>query len=158
MDRDDSGVKIGERGLELIKRYETLQLVAYKPTKDDVWTVGFGHTKGVSEGMTCTEEQAEVWLLEDLRDAETCVNKRVAGTVITQSQYDALASLCFNIGCGNFSSSSVLRRLLDGDDDGAANAFSMWNKQKDRKTGGMRVLDGLTKRRAEEAGLFRSMD
>src|SRR6185295_10718969 len=64
-------LKIGERGMALIKSHETLQLTAYRPTKDDVWTIGYGHTKGVTEGITCTEQQAEAWLLEDLRDAET---------------------------------------------------------------------------------------
>jgi lysozyme len=149
-------VNIGERGIELIKSYEKMELQAYLPTPNDVWTIGYGHTKGVVAGMEITEQQADEFLLEDLNDAQRCVNRAIQGIQVTQGQYDAMVSLCFNIGCGAFSGSSVLRRLLDGDDEGASNAFGLWNKQKDKKTGGMRVLDGLTRRRAEEAELFRA--
>lgn len=143
-------MNIGSAGITLIKDFEKLELVAYMPTPDDVPTIGYGHTKGVKLGDTCTEEQAEAWLLEDLSDAQTCVNKRIAGINITQNQFDAAVSLCFNIGCLAFSGSTVLRKLLDGDDSGAAEAFSMWVKQ------GHKTLAGLVRRRQAEADLFRS--
>ena len=143
-------MNIGERGLSLIKEFEGLRLVAYLPTPEDVPTIGYGHTKGVRMGTECTPEQAELWLLEDLRDAESCVNKRITGITITQNQYDALVSLCFNIGCRNFGGSTVLRKLLDGDDEESAQAFRMWVKQ------GHKTLTGLVRRRAAEEALFRS--
>lgn len=149
-------MKISDFGVAFIRGYEKLRLTAYLPTPNDVPTIGWGHTRGVKMGDTCTREQADAWLLEDLADAETCVNKRIAGIAITQGQYDALVSLCQNIGCGNFAGSTVLRRLLDGDDDGAADAFKMWNKQRDKKTGGMKELAGLTARRAAEKEIFRT--
>ena len=90
-------MNIGSAGITLIKDFEKLELVAYMPTPDDVPTIGYGHTKGVKLGDTCTEEQAEAWLLEDLSDAQTCVNKRIAGINITQNQFDAAVSLCFNM-------------------------------------------------------------
>ena len=149
-------MNISDFGVAFIKGYEKLRLAAYKPTPDDVWTIGYGHTRGVKEGDTCTAEQAEAWLREDLSDAETCVRKRTNGCAITQNQYDAMVSLCYNIGCIGFSGSSVLRLLLDGDDGAAADAFVLWNKQRDPKTGAMKVVDGLTNRRMAEADIFRS--
>lgn len=141
-------MKIGEAGISLIKSYETLQLVAYLPTPDDVPTIGYGHTKGVRLGTECTEEQADSWLLEDLADAERCVNRKIQGIVITQNQFDALVSFTFNVGCRAFSDSTLLKRLLDGDDLGCYDQFQKWNKQ------GNKTLAGLTRRRQEEAALF----
>jgi len=54
-------MKIGPVGIELIKSYEQLRLRAYLPTQDDVPTIGYGHTRGVALGLTCTEEQALQW-------------------------------------------------------------------------------------------------
>lgn len=147
---------INEAGLDLIKSFEQCRLKAYKPTPDDVWTCGWGSTKGVTEDTEWTQEEADARLLEDLQDSENCVCLATAGTVISDNQYAALVSLVFNIGCGNFKTSTVLRRFLDGDDSGAADAFGMWVKQKDRKTGGMKTLPGLVRRRAAEEALFRS--
>ena len=89
-------MKTGDRGLELIKRYETLRLEAYMPTADDVPTIGYGHTRGVRMSDTCTEEQAEAWLREDLADAERAVN--AIDVDLTQGMFDALVSLAFNVG------------------------------------------------------------
>lgn len=143
-------MQISDAGIALIKSFEKLRLVAYKPTPDDVWTIGYGSTQGVEPGMQITEQDADERLLEDLDDAETCVNKRIAGIIITQNQYDALVSLCFNIGCGAFSGSTLLKLLLDGDDNGSAEQFVRWNKQ------GHKTLAGLTRRRLAETELFRT--
>ena len=143
-------MSVGEKGLALIKSFEKCRLVAYKPTPDDVWTIGWGSTHNVAPGMQITQEDADARLTQDLSDAETCINKRIAGISITQNQYDALVSLVFNIGCRNFNDSTLLKLLLDGDDDGAANQFIRWNKQ------GHKILGGLTRRRLAETQLFRS--
>ena len=90
-------------GLAIIKGSEQCRLVAYKPTPDDVWTIGWGSTKGVTPGMEITAEEANARLSQDLSDAETCINKRINGIAITQNQYDALVSFVFNVGCRNFS-------------------------------------------------------
>jgi lysozyme len=141
------------RNIDAIKKHEALRLTAYLPTKDDVWTIGWGHTKTAKQGMVITEAQAEVLLRQDLSWVEDVIRRRVT-VPLTQNQYDALASLIFNIGEGNFSRSTVLRRLNAGDYRGAADAFLMWNKQRDRKTGQMNVLRGLTRRREEERAMF----
>lgn len=143
-------MKIGERGIALIKEFEKLRLVAYRPTPDDVLTIGWGSTKGVTQGMQITEEEADERLIADLADAQACVNKRCTGIAITQNQYDALVSLVFNIGCGAFSGSTLLKLLLDGDDVGACDQLLRWNKQ------GHKTLAGLTRRRLAEQELFRA--
>lgn len=140
-------MKIGRAGLNLIKYYEQLRLAAYLPTPEDVWTIGYGHTKGVMYGLTCIEEQALAWLMEDCAEAETAVNE--IGVPLSQNKFDALVSFVFNVGTTAFEKSTIRRLLKDGDYDGAANEFKRWNKQKGK------VLNGLTARRKKEEELFR---
>lgn len=141
------------RNVDAIKEHEALRLTAYLPTKDDVWTIGYGHTKTARQGMVITEAQAEQLLRSDLAWVEDVID-RLVKVPLTQNQHDAVGSLIFNIGEGNFSKSTVLRKLNAGDYRGAADAFLMWNKQRDRQTGKMNVLRGLTKRRQQERDLF----
>jgi GH24 family phage-related lysozyme (muramidase) len=139
---------ISDVGLNLIKRFEGLRLTAY----DDgvgVWTVGFGHTKGVQPGDKITEEQATDFLRIDVAEASDAV-ARLVTVALSQNQRDALISLVYNIGSGAFEGSTLLRKLNAGDHAGAADEFTRWNK------GGGRVLAGLVKRRAAERELFMS--
>ena len=140
-------MKLGPQGAALIKGYETLQLEAYLPTKDDVPTIGYGHTKLVMLGNTCTPEQADAWFLEDVAWAEECVNRAVTANLL-QQEFDALVSLCFNIGCRAFSGSTLVKLLNAGDYDAASAQFLVWNKQAGKE------LAGLTRRRHEERQLF----
>lgn len=137
------------KNLQTIKDSEGLRLKAYLPTKNDVWTIGYGHTHGVYQGMTITEQQAEQFLHEDVKWSEDAVNQYVHVS-LTQNQFDALVSFVFNVGTGNFSNSTLLRLLNKGDYKGAADQFLRWNKQK-----GV-VLNGLTIRRKNERALFLS--
>lgn len=141
------------KDIELIKRHEGLRLTAYKPTPNDVWTIGYGHTKTTKQGMKITEAGADALLRQDIVWVEDVI-KRYVKVPLTQNQYDALASLIFNIGEGQFSRSTVLKRLNDRDYIGAADAFLMWNKQRNRTTGQLEPLKGLTRRREEERELF----
>lgn len=139
-------MRLSPEGEAFIKGFETLRLKAY----DDgvgVWTIGWGHTKNVKPGDTCTEEQAQQWFLEDLEPAEEAIDDFV-DVVLTQGQHDALVSFVFNCGVGAFKSSTLLKLLNAKDFDAARGQFGRWNK------GGGRVLDGLTKRRAAEAAMF----
>jgi len=135
------------KNVQMIKDHEGLRLQAYLPTPNDVWTIGYGHTGSAHKGMVITEEKAEALLRQDTEWVEDTLNKNVV-VPLTQNQYDALASLVYNIGAGAFSSSTLLRLLNMGDYEGAANQFPRWNKQKGR------ALKGLTKRREEERKLF----
>ena len=88
-------------GLALIKASEGLETEAYPDPGNRVtgepWTIGYGHTRGVRRGDTCTEEQATEWLREDLQTAEGAV-RRLVGVPLSQGQFDALASFVFNVG------------------------------------------------------------
>ncbi len=141
------------KDVNIIKRHEGLRLTAYLPTPNDKWTIGYGHTKTAYSGMKITEAGAEELLRQDLEWVERVISKYIK-VPLTQNQYDSLASLIFNIGEGNFSKSTVLKRLNSKDYKGAADAFLMWNKQKNKSTGKLEVLNGLTKRRNEERELF----
>lgn len=135
------------KNIDKIKEHEGLRLEAYLPTPNDVWTIGYGHTSTAKKGMVISEEQAEALLRKDIAWVEDAINKNVV-VPLNQNQYDALASLIYNIGAGAFSKSTLLRLLNTGDYEGAANQFPRWNKQKGK------VLKGLTRRREEERQLF----
>jgi len=141
------------KNVDAIKDHEALKLTAYLPTKNDVWTIGWGHTKTAKQGMVITEAQAEQLIRDDLAWVEDAIDNLVKVT-LTQNQRDALGSLIFNIGATSFSKSTVLRKLNAKDYLGAADAFLMWDKQKDKQTGEMVRLKGLTKRRQQERNLF----
>ncbi len=140
-------MKLGPQGAALIKSYEQCRLSAYLPTPEDVPTIGFGHTRAVDMGDTCTQEQADAWFLEDIAWVEDCVNRAVTAQ-LTQQEFDALCSLCFNIGCRAFSGATLVKLLNAGDYDGASQGILAWNKQHGKE------LAGLTARRHAEQKLF----
>lgn len=142
-----NNLKTSDSGVDLIKSFEKLRLKAYKPTPEDVWTCGWGSTKGVTESTVWTEEEADEHLRKDLLVAERCVNASVF-VDLTQLEFDALVSLVFNIGCGAFRGSTLLRLLNDSRHDDAAQQFGRWNKQAGKE------LAGLTRRREAEKELF----
>lgn len=142
-------MNIGPQGKELIQSYETCKLEAYMPTPEDVPTIGWGHTRGVAMGDTCTQEQADAWFLADIQWVEDCVNRAVVA-FLNQQEFDALCSLCFNIGCKAFSGSTLVKDLNAVDFDSASKAFLVWDKQHGQP------LAGLTKRREAERELFDS--
>jgi lysozyme len=141
-------MKISRAGLDFIKGFETLQLIGMLPTPNDVPTAGWGHTgPDVTLGTKYSLAQCDAWLIGDLAQAEDGVN-RLVKVPLTQGQFDALVSLVFNIGVGNFGSSTLRKLLNAGDYAGAAAQFDRWNKQAGK------VLNGLTRRRAGERAMF----
>lgn len=144
-------MNISDEGLDFILTHEGCKLEAYPDpaTGGEPWTIGVGHTGNVVAGDFCTEEQAREWLRQDAQTAVRCVNASVKDN-ISQNQFDALVSLVFNIGCGNFGKSTLLRRLNDGDDAAAAERFMDWDKANHKQ------MAGLTKRREDEMELFLS--
>lgn len=139
-------MKISQKGIDLIKQFEGCKLTAYK-CPSGVWTIGYGHTKGVYEGQKITQKQAEKFLKEDLKAFEKGVNKCVLVS-INQNQFDALVSFAFNCGTGAFSKSTLLEKLNQKDYTGAAREFLRWNK-----SNGV-ILNGLVRRRNAERKLF----
>ena len=140
-----------DKGLDLIRISEGLETEAYPDPGNretgEPWTIGYGHTRGVRRGDTCTEAQATEWLREDLQAAEGAV-RHLVDVPLTQGQFDALASFVFNIGPSAFGNSTLLRLLNAGDAAGAAEQFKRWNRGADG------VLPGLVVRRAAERDLF----
>jgi lysozyme len=139
-------MKTSDRGLNLIKEFESLELKAYL-CPAGVWTIGYGHTKDVQEGDTCTEEQANEWLREDVRWAEDAVRASVK-LPLRQTEFDALVSFVFNVGVTAYMRSTLLQKLRRGDLQGAAQQFGRWTRANGR------VLRGLVRRRAAERAMF----
>lgn len=150
-------MKVSQKGLDLITSFEGIKLTAYKCSAG-VWTLGIGSTFyadgiPVKEGDTCTLEKAHELFKLTLVNFENCVLKGLGKTKVSQNKFDSLVSLAYNIGCGNFRKSSVLRLTVANPNDPAiANAFLMWNKA------GGKVVRGLTRRREAETENFFSVD
>lgn len=143
-------MNISEQGLELIRQHEGCRLESYQDSVG-IWTLGYGHTKGVQRGTACTQEQAEAWLMDDVKEAEACIAGNVLAFVpLTQGEYDALASFIFNLGCRAFKNSTLLKKLLASDYDGASLEFRKWSH-----AGGVE-LAGLVARREAERQMFES--
>ena len=139
-------MKTSQEGIDLIKRFEGCKLEAYL-CPANVWTVGYGHTgPDVIKGLKISQGTAEVLLRQDLAKFEAAVTK-YAGPAF-QNQFDAMVSLCYNIGQGNFSKSSVARLHKHGQFNGASAAFLLWNKA------GGKILAGLVNRRKAERNLY----
>lgn len=142
-------------GLALIKEFEGLRLQAYLcPAK--VWTIGYGHTTAagppsVHEGMILTKNEAESILRKDLRKYENAVSDNVT-VPLTQHQFDALVSFCYNVGPGAFKKSTLLKKLNRREYDAIPAELMKWNKA------GGKELAGLTRRRRAEAALWRKID
>ena len=143
-------MRTSDRGIEFIKQWEGF---AAQPYIDAVGieTIGYGHVirQGENFPQGLYEEEATQLLIRDLERFETHVLRNVE-VPISQSQFDALVSFCYNVGTGNFDKSTLKRKLNDYDYDGAADEFQRWNRA------GGKVLTGLHRRRHAEAEMFLS--
>jgi len=137
-----------QTGRALTEQFEGCRLMAYQD-QAGVWTIGYGHTSGVSEGMTCTQAQADSWLAEDIQWAADVVNREVE-VALSQGEFDALVDFVFNAGSGNFQSSTLLRLINSGDLTDAAAQFDLWDHA------GGQVVAGLLRRRQAETAEFQS--
>lgn len=143
-------MRINNKGLELIKKYEGCRLLAYK-CPAGVWTIGYGHTAGVKSGMAITKVDAERLLLQDIKRFEEGVEALVK-VPLTSNQFSALVSFAFNCGLAALRSSTLLKKLNAGDLNGAAREILRWDKVNKKP------VEGLTKRRKEEQKLFLTKD
>ena len=137
---------INSLGLALVKNYEGLRLEPYK-CPAGIWTVGYGHTKGVTEHTHCTPEMAEAWLESDLMHAEEEVT-RLVKVPLNDNQYSALVSFTFNVGAGNLQTSTLLKKLNEGGYDLVPAYIKAWVFAAGKQQ------PGLVKRRAAEAALW----
>ena len=139
-------MQISNKGLELIKFYEGLELEAYKCAAG-VLTIGYGWTHDVKEGDTITEERAEELLREGIVQYENAVDDLV-NVPLEQHQFDALVSWVYNLGKANLAASTLLKKVNAQEFDEVPDQIRRWNKA------GGKVLEGLTKRRESEAKLW----
>ena len=143
-------MRTGDDGLALIRHFEGCRLEAYL-CPAGVWTIGYGHTKGVKEGDTIDQEAAEAYLIEDLEEFESHV-LRLVEIPLTQHQFDALVSWTFNLGPGNLKESTLLNRINYGPLSDVPFQIQRWTRA------GGKVLEGLVKRRAAEAALWQNLN
>ena len=143
-------MKTSKEGISLLKKFEGCKLEAYLDAVD-VPTIAYGRTKEVQMGDTCTQQQAEDWLEEELVEYEGYVEKAVT-VPLEQNQFDALVSWTYNLGPSNLTRSSMLRVLNASDYDNVPEQIMRWNKA------GGRVLAGLVRRREAEAEMFKGND
>jgi lysozyme len=147
-------MNISKTGIQLIKDFEGLRLNAYKCSAG-VATIGYGSCfypdkSNVKMGDVLRDKnEAELLLINTLKDYDIYVSKYTKSVNLTQYQFDALVSFAFNVGLGNLSKSTLLKMVLSNPNDKNIPAeFAKWNK------GGGKVLTGLVKRRAKEAELY----
>ncbi len=139
-------MKASKAAYTLIQQFEGLKLRAYK-CPGGVWTVGYGHTSGVREGMTVTPSEADELLAEDVEQCEKQINS--LNLSLNQNQFDALISFLFNVGFGNFSKSTLLMKVkINPYDNSIADEFARWVYSKGKK------LSGLQRRRTSEIKLY----
>lgn len=134
--------------VEVISRFEGCRLVAYQDVVG-VWTIGFGETLGVHEGMVWTEEQALNALRQRVAYFLVQVLKRCPQLYLEPwARQVACTSLAYNIGLAGFAASSVARLTKFGEYAAAARAFLLWNKARGR------VIAGLDFRRHQEMLIY----
>lgn len=142
-------MKASDRAIKLICEFEGFASEPY----DDVAgkrTIGYGHLLRKGESFTKIDEaEATRLLCDDLEVAEACIEACVDAP-LTQAQFDALCSFVFNLGCTRLKTSTLLRKLNDGDYAGASNEFPKWCRV------GTKQVPGLLRRRLAEQLLFNS--
>lgn len=147
---------VSAAGLDLIAGFEGWSATPYNDSANHA-TIGYGHL--LHKGPVTAEDKAKygkglskqegLALLNSDVSSKAADVKRLVKVALNQGQFDALVSFAYNVGSGNLSSSTLLKKLNAGDYAGAANEFANWTKA------GGKVMRGLQRRRAAEAAMFR---
>jgi lysozyme len=155
------GKRVSPAGIGLIHSFESCKLDAYPdPGSADghPWTIGWGSTgPGIGPGVKWTQAQCDARFGSDLAKFEDGVTRLLQGAPTSQSQFDALVSLAYNIGLDEdadtiaegLGDSSLLRKHKAGDFEGAAKGFVAWRFNDGRE------MRGLKRRREAEARHYR---
>lgn len=122
-------MKTSQAGLDALAQREGWRLKAYQDVRG-IWTIGIGHTAAAGppkpqRGMTLTQQSMMDLFAVDIVQYENAVNAAVK-VPLTQHQFDACVSLCYNIGVNGFTGSTVVHMLNANQPAAAANAFRMW--------------------------------
>ena len=143
-------MKTSAEGIALIKKFEGCELESYL-CPADVWTIGYGTTKNVIEGMKITGNQAEELLKKDLETFEEEI-ERLVEVPLSQCQFDSLVAWTYNLGATNLKKSTLLKVLNRAEHDEVPIQIKRWNKANGE------VLKGLVRRREAEALLYEGKD
>jgi lysozyme len=139
-----------KKARKFIQGEEKFVAKAYKPLKNDKWTIGYGHTKGVKEGDIITKEEAERLYRQDFE--EHSIALKSIKVPLTENQKISLTSLAFNLGVSGFKNSDLVKMLNKGDYKGAADELLNYNKFNGK------FSNGLYDRRCKERELFLTPD
>lgn len=142
-------MEISPQGQSALRNHEGLRLEAYWDVNG--WAIGYGHRSGVKEGDTITREQAEEFFRQDTQWVADSIRKNIT-VPLTQEQFDALASLVYNVGPSGWL--SVAEKINEGDLAGAEAAWLSHNKARQGEGGELVALPGLTNRRRAEWAMF----
>ena len=143
-------MKTSAEGIALIKKFEGCELESYI-CPAGVWTIGYGTTKNVIEGMKITGNQAEELLKKDLETFEEEI-ERLVEVPLSQCQFDSLVAWTYNLGATNLKNSTLLKVLNRAEHDEVPIQIKRWNKANGE------VLKGLVRRREAEALLYEGKD
>lgn len=135
-------MKISTKAYCAIASFEGFRATAYK-CPSGIWTIGYGHTKGVKKGDMISYQEASKLLMRDIEEVE---NKLASLGTLTQGQLDSLVSFVFNVGFENFNNSTLKKKVIANRfDKSIGKEFKRWIYSKGK------VLQGLVKRREWEA-------
>ena len=133
--------------VDAVKTFEGLRLEAYR-CPSGVWTIGYGHTSGVTKGMKVNEGWAVSALKQDLNEVLKQV-ERLGLPLNTQGQIDAVVDFVFNLGITKFKQSTLRKRIAENAvDDAICAEFEKWVFC--TQNGKNVKLPGLVKRREWE--------
>jgi lysozyme len=131
---------------DLVKQFEGCRLTAYQDVRG-IWTLGYGHTFMVKPGDTCTQQQADAWLEEDLDEAHHELIQVSPGPFAPGAE-DALTSFVFNLGVGNYRNSTLHKYVDAGNWAAVKTELLKWDHS------GGQVIAGLLRRREAESALI----
>lgn len=135
-------MKISTEAYCAISSFEGFRATAYK-CPSGVWTIGYGHTKGVKKGDIISYQEASKLLMRDIEEVE---DKLASLGTLTQGQLDSLVSFVFNVGIAKFNNSTLKKKVIANRfDKSIGKEFKRWIYSKGK------VLQGLVKRREWEA-------
>lgn len=144
-------MQLSNNGYNFITKMEGIRNDAYQDSIG-IWTCGIGFTTvngvKVEKGLYMTNEEIQTEFFKQITLYTNCINNSVTST-LSENNYDSLVSFCFNVGCGNFKSSTLLKKInINPNDITIKDEFLKWNKA------GGKVIPGLTNRRLQEANLY----
>ena len=146
-------MKVSKNCLDMLAHHEGVRVKPYK-CPAGLWTIGVGHLIGDGKSLppeynrTFTLKEVYDLLATDVQKFERGVERLLPNVKLSQNEFDAVVSWCFNLGLGTFQRSTFRQALLRGDKIGAVESLLKYNKA------GGKVLKGLDTRRKDEAALF----